>query len=723
MTLATGIKLGPYEILAKLGEGGMGIVYQARDPRLERNVAIKILPDHLAKNPDAMARFQREAKVVASLSHANIRSIYDIGTYGSLIFAVMELLDGVTLAEHMKETALNWWEAVEIAEAVAGGLVAAHGRGIIHRDIKPKNIFLTKDRSVKILDFGLAHCSQGALKKKDKGDTLTVQTEPGAVLGTYPYMSPEQVTGQNIDERSDIFSFGSVLFEMITGKSPFLRSGPAATVAAILYNSPPYFGESGDVPEELKRIVMRCLQTKPEGRFQTARDLLAELKGLNEDSPVRLDMSSKASLAVLPFVNMSDDRDADYFGDGLAEELINSLFKIEGLHVASRTSSFSFKGKNQDIRKIGEQLNVSTVLEGSVRRSGNRLRVTAQLIDAASGYHLWSEIFDREREDIFEIQYEIAENIAQALRVVLTRKEKKALSQIPTVNVEAYDYWLKGRQAFYQFTRKGFEQARKLFAHALRLDPDYASAYAWASYCYSFIFSWFEANDNNLNKADKTSLRALSLGPELAETHVSRGMALTLMNKLGEAKNEFETALRKNPGLFEAYYFYARVCFAQGELEKAVVLAEKACSLHPDDCNAICLLGMIYDNLGDKEKLNATLLKAMEAIKKQMELFPDDARILYLGGATSIRLGNQEQGLAWAEKALSAHPVEPMILYGIACSFALLEKKERALECLEMASQYGRLPSEWLKMDPDLRSLRGNSRFKALLSVLDSSQS
>lgn len=721
MTLATGIKLGPYEILAKLGEGGMGIVYQARDPRLERNVAIKILPDHLAKNKDALARFQRETKVVASLSHANIRSIYDIGNYGSLSFAVMELLDGATLAEHMKETSLKWWDAVEIAKAVAGGLVAAHSQGIIHRDIKPKNIFLTKDGNIKILDFGLAHCASGTLKKKDKGDTLTVQTEPGAVIGTYPYMSPEQVTGQKIDERSDIFSFGSVLFEMVTGKSPFLRAGPAATVAAILHNSPPSFEGQGEIPEELKRITQRCLETKPERRFQSAQDLLLQFKLLDEHTPIRKGRSSRASLAVLPFVNMSEDPDTDYFGDGLAEELINSLFKIEGLHVASRTSSFSFKGKNEDIRRIGEQLNVSTVLEGSVRRAGNRLRVTAQLIDAASGYHLWSEIFDREKEDIFDIQYEIAENIAQALRVVLTQKEKRALSHIPTVNVEAYDYCLRGRQSFYQFTRKGFEQARKLFAHALRLDPNYASAYAWASYCYSFIYSWFEANENNLTKADKTSLKALALGPELAETHVARGMALTLMNSLGDAKDEFETALKKNPGLFEAYYFYARVCFAQGELEKAVELAEKASSLHPDDCNAVCLLGMIYDSLDDTEKLNATLLKSMEAIRKQMELFPDDARILYLGGATSIRLGNYEQGLAWAEKALAAHPVEPMTLYGIACSFALIGQQSKAFDCLEKATQYGRLPREWIEMDPDLKSLHGHPRFKTLLKTLENS--
>jgi serine/threonine protein kinase len=691
MTLATGIKLGPYEILAKLGEGGMGIVYQARDPRLERDVAIKVLPDRFAQDKIALSRFQRETKVVASLSHPNIRSIYDIGTHGSQSFAVMELLHGETLADRLKRSTLHWLESVKIAMAVAEGLAAAHGQGIIHRDIKPKNIFLTREGNIKILDFGLA-CRDPNSTGKDKAETLTVKTEPGAVIGTYPYMSPEQVSGHTVDERSDIFSYGSVFYEMITGKSPFLRKGPASIVAAILHEQPAGIEESGVIiPDELSRIVLHCLEKEPNRRFQSVQDLILMLRFLGKDALATPERSSQASVAVLPFVNMSADPDNEYFGDGLAEELINSLFKIDGLHVASRTSSFSFKGKNQDIRQIGEQLNVSTVLEGSVRKSRNRLRVTAQLIDAINGYHLWSEIFDREMEDVFEIQFEISENIAQALRGVLTKKEKRALLNVPTANVEAYDYCLRGRQLFYQFTRKGFEQARKLFAHALKLDPNYASAYAWASYCYSFIYSWFNASENNLNKADKTSLKALDLGPDLAETHLARGMALTLLNKLEEAREEFETALQQNPELFEAYYFYARACFTQGKLERAAELAEKAHSLRPEDCNAPSLLWMIYDTLGHENKLEESIQKSLKAILRQMELFPDDARILYLGGAASVRLGKIEQGLAWAEKAL---------------------------ECLERAKQHGRLPLEWIEKDPDLKKLRGHPRFTTLLKSL-----
>ena len=719
MTLATGIKLGPYEILSKLGEGGMGIVYQARDPRLERDVAIKVLPDRYVKDKIALARFQRELRVLASLSHPNIRSIYDMGTYGNLSFAVMELLDGETLSERLKREPLHWLETITISLAVAEGLAAAHSKGIIHRDIKPKNIFLTKNGSIKILDFGLAHCGLKETKKRQKGDTITLKTQPGAVLGTYPYMSPEQVSGWPVDERSDIFSLGCVLYEMIAGKSPFQKGGPASIIAAILNESPPYIGESFKViPEAFSQIISTCLEKDPNKRFGSAQEIVAKLKIIERNNFGHLNKITGASVAVLPFVNMSPEKENELFGDGLAEELINSLFKIEGLHVASRTSSFTFKGKNHDIRFIGQQLNVSTVLEGSVRRSGNRLRVTAQLINVADGYHLWSDIFDREIEDVFDIQFEISENIAQALRVVLSNQEKRALLQMPTKNVQAYDYCLKGRQYFYQFTRTGFEQARKLFAKALNLDPNYASAYAWASYCYSFIYSWFNADESNLNKADKTSLKALQLGPDLAESHVARGMALTLLSRLQEAREEFETALQKNPELYDVYYFYARVCFTQGELEKAAELAEEALKLHPDDCNASCLLGMIYESLGLKDKYQKSLHRSLNAIEKQMKKFPDDARILYLGGAISIRMGKNEQGLRWAERALEANPIEPMILYGIACSFSLIGHLDRAFQCLEKAVKHGRLPREWIEKDPDLDPLRGHPRYKALLKKL-----
>lgn len=719
MTLATGIKLGPYEILAKLGEGGMGIVYQARDPRLERDVAIKVLPDRYVMDKVALARFQRETKVVASLSHPNIRSIYDLGLQGNQSYAVMELLDGETLAERLKREPLHWLETATIALAVAEGLFAAHSKGIIHRDIKPKNIFLTKNGTVKILDFGLAHREPSETKKRDKEDTITLKTLPGTIIGSYPYMSPEQISGKPVDKRSDIFSFGCVLYEMITGKSPFLKKGPASILAAVLNESPIITqGSKIGIPENFTQIISICLEKNPNNRFQSAQEIIDKLRPLEKNKIVKLNRSVRASVAVLPFVNMSPDKKNEYFGDGLAEELINSLFKVEGLHVASRTSSFTYKGKNQDIRHIGEQLNVSTVLEGSVRRSGNRLRVTAQLIDTVNGYHLWSDIFDREIDDVFEIQFEISESIAQALRIVLSNQEKSALLHVPTNNIEAYNYCLQGRQYFYQFTRKGFEQARKFFAQALNLDPNYASAYAWASYCYSFTYSWFNASETNLNKADKTSLNALKLGPELAESHVARGMALTLLNKLQEAREEFELALKQNPELYDAYYFYARVCFTQGELEKAAALAEKANELHPDDWNTPCLLGMIYKSLGNKEKHKESLIRGLDAIEKQMKMFPDDARILYLGGAVSIRLGKNKQGLKWAELALEADPVEPMTLYGIACSFALIGHPDRAFECLEKAAKYGRLPREWIEKDPDLDPLREYPRYTALLNKI-----
>lgn len=719
MALVNGTKLGPYEILSKLGEGGMGEVYKAKDPRLEREVAVKVLTGRLAQDQGVLTRFQRESKIIASLSHPNIRAIYDFGSNNGLTYAVMEMLEGETLENYLEHSAFDWKKALQLALPIAEGLAAAHGKGIIHRDIKPSNIFLTADGGVKILDFGIAQSKTKDSQEEDATSTLTGETLPGVVMGTIPYMSPEQVCGQQADARSDIFAFGTVLYEMLTGDCPFFRKTPAETVAAILNGPPPSLKESGiHVPEELQRVVTHCLEKNPADRFQSVRDLIFILRGIGHGISSRVQKGFDASVAVLPFVNLSSDKESEYFGDGLAEELINSLFRIEGLNVASRTSAFSFKGKNPDIRQIGEQLNVQTVLEGSVRKSGNRLRITAQLINVADGYHLWSEIFDRELEDVFAIQHEIAHSITRALQVVLSKKEKNGLLKAPTINVEAYDFCLRGRQVFYQFSREGFEQAKRLLACALELDSGYATAYAWVAYCYSFLYTWFDASESNLNKADKASLKALKLDPELAEAHVSRGMALSLKKKFKEAQKEFEIALKQKPELFEASYFNARLCFGQGELEKAVPFAEQANLQRPEDYNAPYLLGMIYSGLDREDEAQMAYRKSMEAAKNHVELFPKDARALYVGAAALVRMGENKRGLEWVERVLVINPEEPMTLYGTACTLALLGQTERALDSLEKVIALGTFQKKWLENDPDIDSLRNHPRFKALLKRL-----
>lgn len=720
MILKKGTKLGPYKILSKLGAGGMGEVYLAKDPRLEREVAIKVLPEQFSKDQISLARFRRETKAIAALSHPNIRAIYDTGEDKDRVYAVMEFLKGETIARRLERSPFDWKKGVKISIAIAEGLNAAHKKGIIHRDIKPQNIFITDEGTVKILDFGLARLKLNSSKSEEnKESTLTYETQSKALAGTIPYMSPEQIHGRPADARSDIFAFGCVLYEMLTGKRAFSRGTQVETVAAILSIEPLSLMKSGvRVSRELQWVITRCLEKNPAHRFQSVRDLITVLKEIEKGVPLDIKDNKDASVAVLPFVNLSPDQENEYFSDGLTEELINSLVKIGGLKVASRTSSISFKGKHQDIREIGDKLNVRSVVEGSVRKANNKLRITAQLINVANGYHLWSEVYDREMEDVFTIQSEIAHNIAHALKVMLSEKEKHAISKVPTYNVEAYDYCLRGRQYFYQFRSKGFEHALKLFVHATELDQTYAGAYAWIAHCYSFLYTWFDATESNLVEADKASLKALELDQELAESHLARGMVLSLKKQFDEAQMEFETALEKNPDLFEASYFYARLCFIQGKLEQAAHLACQASKQHPEDYNALYLLGMIYSDLGREESAKTAFSESLEKVKRHLELYPEDARSLYMAAAALIRLGEKDRGLELTKQVLETNPEEPMTLYGVACNFALMGQKEKAIDALYKATAFGKIPKKWIEHDPDLDSLRSHPHFKALLKEL-----
>jgi serine/threonine protein kinase len=617
MTLAIHTRLGPYEVQRPLGAGGMGEVYRARDTRLERDVAIKVLPEPFAHDPQALARFYREVRAIAALSHPHILTIYDIGTEQGFAYAVMELLEGQTLGDRIKRGVLDWRPAVEIAAGIADGLAAAHAKGVVHRDVKPENLFLTEDGGVKILDFGLARLD--AKPATPPPGVPTLETQPGLLLGTVAYMSPEQVRGEPADPRSDIFALGCVLYEMVKGRRPFLGQTAADTLAAILHDPAPALSQSGrSRPAELDRLILRCVEKDPARRFQSARELAAALRGLGqgaltgtaatrqqlETAPYLgtarppLAPPQAPSVAVLPFRNMSSDAENEYFSDGLAEELINALTRIEGVHVASRTSAFAFKGKNEDVRKIGEQLNVRTVLEGSVRKAGNRLRISAQLVSVADGYQLWSETYNRELEDVFAIQDEIARNITKALRVILSEKEKRAIEKVPTADVNAYDCYLRGRQFFHQFRRKGFEFAQEMFARAIELDPGYALAHAGIADCHSLLYMYWDTSPTNLRRADEASRKALEFGPDLAEAHVARGLAVALKKDFAEAEQEFTTAIRLDPSLFAARYFYGRACLSQGKLLEAAHLFEQACQLRPDDYQAASHLGSIYAGLG-----------------------------------------------------------------------------------------------------------------------------
>ncbi|HKC46595.1 MAG TPA: protein kinase [Gemmatimonadales bacterium] len=705
-----------YTFDREVGRGGMATVYRAQDKKHDRPVAIKVLHPYLAVNlgPE---RFLREIQIAAQLQHPHIVPLYDSGQAGDLLYYVMPYVEGESLRQRLeREQRLPVDDALYLGRAVAAALDYAHRHGVVHRDIKPENVMLHEGEAV-VTDFGIAKAVTAA-----SANTLT---QTGATVGTPAYMSPEQAAGAaELDGRSDVYSLGCVVYEMLAGRTPFTGPTAQAIIAQCFTEPPPPLrGSRGDLPEWLEPVVMKALAKDAAARFPTAAQFSQALKAPGSSTPPGMTTSSVAtastkSIAVLPFVNMSADPENEYFTDGVAEEIINALTKIQALRVASRTSSFAFKGKNQDIRKVGEQLNVTTVLEGSVRKAGSKLRVTAQLVNVADGYHLWSERYDRELQDVFAIQDEIAGNIVRALRVVLSDAEKRAIEKAPTANVQAYDYYLRGRQFFHQFRRTGMQFARRMFERAIEIDPGYAIAYAGVADCCSFLYMYWDGSKANLEGAESASRKALELDPELAEAHASRGFAVSLSKQYDEARREFETAIRLNPKLYEAHYFYARACFQEGKLEEAVRHYEEASRVRPEDYQALVLMAAPLKALGREDEMHAAMRHGLEVAEKHLELNPDDARALYLGAGALVQLGDSERGLDWTRRAYAIDSEDPGVLYNVACSYSNMGRVDDAIACLEKAVQNGFGHREWFENDSDLDPLRGDERFQVLMKRL-----
>ncbi|HZJ01560.1 MAG TPA: protein kinase, partial [Gemmatimonadaceae bacterium] len=702
---------GSYSIDRELGRGGMATVYLAQDCKHDRVVALKVLHPDLAASLGA-ERFLREIKLVARLNHPHILPLFDSGEADSFLYYVMPYVEGESLRERLdREKQLSVHEAVHHAKSIASALDYAHRQKIVHRDIKPENVMLYEGEAM-VMDFGIAKAVSSA-----SNDTIT---QAGMMVGTPAYVSPEQAAGeQNLDGQSDQYSLACVLYEMLAGERPF----DGATAAAVMTKrftetAKPLRAVRGTVPDHVERAVTRALSVDTQARFATtalfAQALGSEMLATPSDTatvpqPV---VSAAKSIAVLPFTNMSADPESEYFTDGMAEELINALSRIQSLRVASRTSSFVFKGKSEDIGDIGRKLKVSTVLEGSVRKIGNKLRIGAQLINVADGYQLWSGKFDRDMEDVFAIQDEISQAIFDSLRVILSDDEKKVIERDRSVNLQAYEFYLKGRQFIHLWSRSGLEYARQMFRRAIEIDPEYARAYAGLADSCSLLYMNCDAREQNLTQGNAASRRALELGPDLAEAHLSSGLAHSLSMRFKEAEREFEFAMKLDPKLYEAAYHYGRARFAQGEFAEGAKLFERASALRPEDFQAPYFLAQCFLSLGRKDEGLSMYNKALRLIDERLELNPDDARACQLGAIASANLDQREKATEYARRALMINPDDPLLLYNISCMYAKLGNPNEALDCLEKAVDKGYGQKDWVEHDTDLDSLRELPRFR-----------
>ncbi|MFZ0060428.1 MAG: protein kinase [Pyrinomonadaceae bacterium] len=719
-----------YHITSQLGEGGMGVVYEAEDTNLGRHVALKFLTPALANDENLLARFQREARAASALNHPNICTIHGIEQFESEHFIVMELLDGESLADRIRRGPIDIESLLTLGVQIADALESAHSKGIVHRDLKPANIFVTSRGQAKILDFGVAKIDRhnapdaSSVVETIRKDQLT---SAGTTIGTVAYMSPEQARGEITDARTDLFSIGTVLYQMATGFLPFQGETSAVVFDALLNRDPaPLTQYNATLPPELNRIIGQALEKDRDMRYQSATDLKTALKRLKRDlssgqhsttaSGTRRAATtvSDHSIAVLYFENLSGMKEDEYLRDGITEDITTELSKIKGLKTFSRAMVLNYRDKSVTAGQVGKELGASYVLAGSLRRAGERLRINAQLVDAATDFPLWSERYDREMKDVFELQDEIAHKIAAALRITLSPQEQQALQAKPTENLQAYDLYLRGRNYARRVGRQDLTYALQMYENAVALDPDFALAHAGlANVCAQYYYH-FQRQQQWLDRAISATQKASAKGHDAPEIQLAEAWVLFAEGRYDECAEKVRAAISRNPDVDGGYYLLGRALFSAGRYQEVVDIMEEAIAHAGENYNTTIPIHNSLGALGKTEALRNYEHREIAIYEEHLKKVPEDARVRVLLGLDYAIQGRFDEAKREADMAMILRPDDSMILYNTACLFCQMNNVPDALNAIRKAWESGYRDAVWTRQDPDLELLHGNEEFERL---------